>query len=56
MKLFSALIEVIYPALIGPSLTLTFLLMVTSVTKSPGIMENLFPLKLAPRLTASRSE
>ena len=30
--------------------------MVTSVTKSPGIVENLFPLGLAPRSKVSKKE
>ena len=54
MKSFSASIEVLYPPLIGPSLT--SLLMVTSVTKSPGIVENLFPLRLFPRPKVSNPE
>ena len=49
MKSFSASTEVLYSHLIGPPVTLTSLLMVTSLTKSPRIIENLFPLWLAPR-------
>ena len=56
MKSFSALIAVLYPPLMGPPLTLTSLLMVTSVTKPPGIVEYLFPLRLGPRLKVSKSE
>ena len=47
MKSFSASLEVLYPPLIGPPLTLTSLLMATSLTKSTRIVENLFPLTLA---------
>ena len=55
-KSFSASIEVLYSPLIGPPLTLTSVLMVTSVTNSLGIVEILFPLRLAPRPKVSRSE
>ena len=37
-------------------MTLTSLLMVTSVTKSPGGVKKLFPLRLAPRPKVSKSE
>ena len=56
MKSFSALIEVLYLPLIGPPLTWTSLLMVTSVTKSPWNSLNFFPLRLAPRPKISKSE
>ena len=56
MKSFSALIKVLYPPLIGPPLTLTSLLTFTSVTKSPGIFENVFMLRLAQRPNVSESE
>ena len=36
--------------------TLTSLLMVTSVTNSPGIVKHLFPQSLAPRPKVSKSE
>ena len=49
-------IEALYPPLIGPSLTLIYLFIVTSVTKSPKKVKNLFPLRLAPRSNAFRSE
>ena len=56
MKSFSASKEVLYPSLIGPPVTLTSLLMITSVTKSPGTVENIFALRLAPRLIISTLE
>ena len=56
MKSFSASIEVLYLHLIGPPLILTCLLMVTSMNKSPGIVENLFTIRLAPRPKISKSE
>ena len=56
MKSLSALIEALYPPLIGSPLALTSLLMATAVTKSPGIVENLFPLRLSPGTKASKSE
>ena len=39
---------VLYPPLVGPPRTFTSLLIVTSVTKSPGILEKFLPTKLAP--------
>ena len=45
MKSFPASIEVPYHPLIGPSLTLTSLLMFSLVTKSLGKVKNLFPLR-----------
>ena len=48
MKSCSASVEGLYPPLIGPPLNLTSLLMVTSLTKAPGTVKNLFPLRLAP--------
>ena len=56
MKSFSASIEVLYPLLIGQPVTLTSLVMVSSVSKFPGIVESLFPLRLAPRPKVSKSE
>ena len=56
MKSFLVSIEVLYPLLRGPPLTLTSLLMVTSVTEFPGIVESSFPLRLAPRPKVSRPE
>ena len=55
-KSLLASIEVLYQPLIGPPLTLTSLLMVTSLTKSTGIVENLFPLRLVSRPKFSKSE
>ena len=46
MKSFSALIEALWPPLIGPLMILTPLLIATSVTKSPGIVEKLLTLRL----------
>ena len=48
-KPFSASKLVLYPPIIGTPRTFASLLIVTSITKSPGIVENLLPLKLAPR-------
>ena len=45
MKSFPASIEVLYNPLIGPSLTLTSLLMFSLVTKSLGKVKNLFSLR-----------
>ena len=42
MKSSSALIEVLYPPLIGPPLTFTSPLNVTSVTRPAGIVEIYF--------------
>ena len=57
MKSFSTLIEVLYPPLIRPHLALISLLMVTSVIKSSGIFENVFPQRLAaPKLKVFKSE
>lgn len=56
MKLFSALIHLLYLALIGTPLTLTSLLIVTSVNKFPGISEYLFSQRQASRPNASKSE
>ena len=47
-KSFSASKLVLYPPLIGPPRIFTSLLIVTSVTKSNGIVEKFLPLKLAP--------
>ena len=56
MKSFSASKEVLYPPIIVPALTLTSLLIVSSLTKSLGIVENLLPLRLAPRTKIFKSE
>ena len=53
MKLFSALLEVLYPHLIGPPLDLS--IDGNSVTKAPAVVENSFPLGLAPRSKVSWS-
>ena len=44
-----------YPLFIGRRLVLTSLLIVTSVTKFPGIVESLFLLSLAPRPKVSKA-
>ena len=46
-KSFHALEPVQYPPLNGPSRTFTSMLIATSVTKSPGIVEKFLPPKLA---------
>ena len=56
MKSFSASKEVLYPSLVGPPVTLTSLLMISSVTKSSGTVENIFALRLTPRLIISTLE
>ena len=55
MKSFSASVEVLWPPLVGSPLTMSSLLMGSSLTKSLGIVKNLFLLRLAPRTKIFKS-